>query len=245
LFNQLTRIPGKESFIALDQIAKEHPKAASRPWLATHARRKAEQDADIAHWSPNQVRDFHDHLDRTPSNHRELAELAVMRLLDLKDDLENGDDSVAKILLRVKEEPEMRNFLAHELRQKSHGRYTITQEEEFADGKRPDLRFHGAGFDAPVPAELKLAGKWTGPKLMERLENQLSGDYLRDVRSARGIFVLVNLDPDTRWQTPSIPRADFSELVAALQRHWSAVSEQHPHVDVIVVIGIDLTERAA
>lgn len=28
------------------------------------------------------------------------------------------------------------------------------KEEDFTDEKRPDLRFHGAGFDAPVPAEL-------------------------------------------------------------------------------------------
>jgi hypothetical protein len=174
-------------------LPMQHPSAESRPWLASYSKEKAEQDADLlAPWPPTQVRDFHEHLDRTPTNHRELADLAVMRLLDMKDDLENGDDSVAKILQRVNEEPEMRNFLAHELRGAARGRYTVTQEEEFADAKRPDLRFHGAGFDAPVPAELKLAERWTGPKLFERFENQLSGDYLRDNRSARGIFVLVN-----------------------------------------------------
>ena len=157
LFNQLAQIPGKEAFVALDEIAKQHPKAQLRPWLASYAKTKAEEDADLTAWSPEQVREFHEHLDRTPSNHRELADLAILRLLDLKDDLENGDESVAKILLLVKEEPEMRNFLAHQLREKALGRYTITQEEELADDKRPDLRFHGAGFDAPVPAELKLA----------------------------------------------------------------------------------------
>lgn len=243
LYEYLTKIPGKEAFIALDEISREHPRAGSRPWLVTHARKKAELDADIAIWSPTQVRDFHEHLDRTPSNHRELAELAIMRLLDLKDDLENGDDSVANVLRRVQEEPEMRNFLAHELREKSHGRYTITQEEEFADGKRPDLRFHGAGFDAPVPAELKLADRWTGPKLIERLENQLSGDYLRDNRSARGIFVLVNLDTKTHWQLPASPQTDFPELVSKLQEHWKAISGQHPHVEEIIVVGIDLAKR--
>jgi hypothetical protein len=66
--------------------------------------------------------------------------------------------------------------------------------------KRPDLRFHGAGFDAPVPAELMLAVRWTGSQLFERLENQLSADYLRDNRSARGIFALVNRTKGWRWQ---------------------------------------------
>jgi hypothetical protein len=243
LFDQLQRIPGKEAFVALDEIAKQHPKAQSRPWLASYAKTKAEQDSDGAAWSPAQVRDFHEHLDRTPTNHRELADLAIMRLLDLKDDLENGDDSVAKILLRVKEETEMRNFLAHELREKALGRYTITQEEEFADDKRPDLRFHGAGFDAPVPAELKLSDRWTGPKLFERLENQLSGDYLRDNRSGRGIFALVNLEPTKQWQLPSGNLVNFDGLVQALENHWKSISDKHPHVEDITIIGIDLTKR--
>jgi len=44
-----------------------------------------------------------------------------------------------------------------------------------------------------VPAELKLADNWTGPHLFERLEIQLCGEYLRDLRSSRGIFVIVYL----------------------------------------------------
>jgi hypothetical protein len=166
-----------------------------------------------------------------------------MRLLDLKDDLENGDDSVAKVLQRVGEEPEMRNYLAHELRSAARGRYTITQEEEFADAKRPDLRFHGAGFDSPVPAELKLAERWTGPKLFERFENQLSGDYLRDNRSARGIFVLVNRDKRKRWEFASRERLDFDTLIDALRAHWLEIANSYPHVEDVSVIGIDLTKR--
>ncbi len=243
LFNRLKRIPGKEAFVALDEIAKQHPKAQTRPWLASYAKTKAEQDADITPWSPVQVRDFHVRLDRTPSNHRELADLAIMRLNDLKDDLENGDDSVARLLLRVKAEPEMRNFLAHALREKAHDRYKITQEEELADDKRPDLRFHGIGFDAPVPAELKLADRWTGRELFERLENQLAGDYLRDNRSAYGIFVLVNLSHDKHWQPPSSERVDFDGLAQALQDHWKSIANKHPHVEDVAIIGIDLTKR--
>jgi hypothetical protein len=243
LFNRLQQIPGKEAFVALAEIAAQHPKAHSRPWLISFAHSKAEQDADLAPWSPTQLRDFHEHLDRTPSNHRELADLATMRLLDLKDDLENGDDSVSAILQRVEEEPEMRNYLAHELRQRAQGRYTITQEEELADAKRPDLRFHGAGFDAPVPSELKLADRWTGPQLFERLEVQLSGDYLRDNRSARGIFLLVNRTKGRQWQLPPGERVNFDKLLEALRHHWSSIADKHPHVEDLTVVGIDLAKR--
>lgn len=243
LFNQLRQIPGKEAFIALSEIAQQHPAAEVKPWLFSHAKNRAEQDADLDSWSPEKVREFHVHLDRTPTNHRELADLVVLRFLDMKDDLENGDDSVARILQKVEEEADMRNYLSRELREKAHGRYTVTQEEEFADAKRPDLRFHGAGFDAPVPAELKLAERWTGPKLLERLENQLSGDYLRDNRSARGIFVLVNRDNSRHWQVPSGDKVDFNGLVLALRAHWASIASKHIHVEELTVIGIDLLKR--
>lgn len=229
-------------------IAKVHPEESSRPWILHSAKTKAEKDGDIGSWSPSQVIDFHNKLDRTPRNHRELAELAVLRFLDLKDDLEHGDSSVSDILRTVTQETEMRKFIGRELREKAFGRYSIPQEEELADAKRPDLRFHGVNFDGPIPVELKLAdNKWGGPKLFERLENQLCGDYLRDNRSNRGIFVLVYRgDKKGGWDVPGCDnRLDFARLTSALQEHWKKISPKFPNVDDVTVIGIDLTKRSS
>jgi len=246
LFNLLNQIPGKESFLALNDIAKLHPEEASRPWILLHAKTKAEQDGDIEPWSPSQVRDFNEELERTPSTHRELAELAVLRILDLKDDLEHGDSSVADILQTVTQETDIRKYIGRELREKALGRYSIPQEEELADAKRPDLRLHGVSFDGPVPVELKLANNWSGPKLFERLENQLCGDYLRDKRSSRGIFVLVYRGDRGGWDLPdSNNRIDFAGLTTALQDHWWRISTKFSNVDDITVIGIDLTKRSS
>lgn len=244
LFSLLNQIPGKEPFLALLDIANGHPEETIRPWIMLHAKTKAEQDGDIGPWLPSQVRDFHEKLERTPRNHRDLAELAVLRLLDLKDDLEHGDSSVAGILQTVTHETEMRKYIGRELREKAFGRYSIPQEEELADAKRPDLRFHGVGFDGPVPAELKLADNWNGPVLFERLENQLCGDYLRDNRSNRGVLVLVYRGEKAGWDVPgSDNRVDFTGLTAALQDHWRQISPKFSNVDDITVIGIDLTKR--
>ena len=246
LFELLNKIPGKDAFLALEEIANLHPEEEKKSWLIQHAQRKAEQDADISPWSPAQVRDFHDKQERTPATHRDLAELAVLRLLDLRDDLENGDSSVAGVLLNVERETVMRNYLGHELREKAFGRYVIPQEEELADAKRPDLRFHGVGFDGPVPTELKLADKWSGPDLFERLENQLCGDYLRDSRSTRGVFALVYRGEKQGWDVPgSANRVDFDELTRALQQHWESISAKYPGIDEITVVGIDLTKRSS
>lgn len=244
LFSFIQEMPGKEAFLALMDIARAHPTESSRAWMAFHAKTKAALDADGPAWSPHQVRDFHDELERTPSNHRDLWYLAVDRLLDLKHDLEEGDASIASILQPIDKETEIRKYIGNWCRERSGGRYAIPQEEELADAKRPDLRFHGIGFDGPVPAELKLADKWTGPHLFERLEIQLCGDYLRDKRSSRGIFGLVYHGTKTSWNLPNGKRAEsFDALIGALQNHWMSLAFQFPDVEDIRVIGIDLTKR--
>lgn len=247
LFDALNKLSGKAAFLAMQEITQNHPDGSSRGWLMRLTRQKAEQDSELDPWTPSQVRDFNDKLDRTPKNHRELAEVAVLRLLDLKDDLENGDASVAAIVQRVERETEMRNYIARELREKSSGRYNIPQEDELADAKRPDLRFLGFGFEGAVPAELKLAdANWSGRALFERLENQLAGDYLRDIHSGQGIFVLVNRGGKKKnWEHPETQKAlNFDELTEALRAHWSKISPKFPNVDGITVIGIDLSKRS-
>jgi len=245
LFAILNDIPGKDAFLALEEIARAHPDEQARPWFKRYAKSKAELDSNNSPWTLSQVREFHEVQERTPSNHRDLFDLAVMRLLDLKDDLEGGDSSNASILRTIGKENEIRKFIGNWCRQSAHGRYSIPQEEELADAKRPDFRWHGVGFDAPVPMELKLADNWTGPKLFERLETQLCGDYLRDIRSRRGIFLLVYRGTQGRWERPGRGKSvDFEGLVQALQAHWFRISGGYEGVDDIRVIGIDLTARS-
>jgi len=243
LLNTLKMMPGKESYMALVEIAQKHHDKSARPWILLDAKTLAEQDGDLEPWTPMQVREFYNEQERTPSNHKELAELAIQRLLDLKDDLEQGDSSNASILMQVKE-IEVRKYIANELDKTAHGRYSIQQEYELADGKKPDIRFQGNGIDAPVPVELKIADNWKDQKLFERLENQLCGDYLRDKRSGRGIFLLVYRGKEQPWKVPGRDdRLNFDQLVAALQNHWTQISPSFPNIEEIKVIGIDLTKR--
>jgi len=101
-------------------------------------------------------------------------------------------------------------------------------------------------LDGPVPTELKIADKWTGPQLFERLENQLCGDYLRDDRSSCGIYLLVNRGEErSQWEHPATgARLDFAGLVDALQAHASSHIANDTKVEAITVVGIDLTTRA-
>jgi hypothetical protein len=245
ILQELNKAPGKEAFLALEEIANAHRQHPSFAYLENLCRNRAERDADLEAWTAEDVREFNERLDRTPSNHRELADLAVLRILDLKDDLEEGDDSIAAVVKAIERETVLRNFISRELRQKAFGRYSIPQEEQFADDKKPDLRFHGMGFDAPVPVELKIADNWTGSELFERLENQLAGDYLRDARGGRGIYALVYRgQKKSSWQLPGSRRTvDFGGLIEALRAHWASIASKFPGIDDVTIIGIDLKKR--
>ncbi|MEQ8403595.1 MAG: hypothetical protein RKE49_00760 [Oceanicaulis sp.] len=243
LTSLLEEIPGKAAFSALEALSREHPHVSARSWYHLKARRRAQADAEGQEWSPKQVLDFHREQERTPKNHQELFDLAVHRFSDLKADLEDGDNSVAATLLKVQQEVEMRKYLGGELRRLANGRYSIANEDELADAKRIDLRFLGAGFDGPVPVELKLAGKWRGSQFFERLQNQLCGDYLRDRRSSMGLFVLVNQGQRDTWHLLDGKSVDFAELVQSLQARGRNLARDLSGVDRVEVIGIDLTAR--
>jgi hypothetical protein len=244
LFAFIRETPGKQAYLALMEMERAHPAANSRPWMGFHAKTKATLDADFAPWRPSQVKEFNDARVATPANHRELWYFGVERLEDLKHELEHGDESIASILQGTDQETEFRKFIGGWLRGKAGGRYSIPPEEELADAKRPDLRFRGATFDGPVPIELKVADKWTGPHLFERMEVQLAGDYLRDVRSSRGIFLLVYVGTRKSWDLSGGGKAEsFEALLAALRQYWSVISSQYPSVEDLAVIGIDLTLR--
>lgn len=242
LLNIIRDTPGREAFLALEKIAREHPSQRLRAWSAFYTEQRAAADSKSSPWEPADVVDFQNQLEKIPASHRELWSLAIDRLHDLKHDLENGDSSIAEILLLANQETALRKYIGNWCRERAGGRYVIPQEEQLADDRRPDFRMHSSRFDGPVPIELKLADKWPGSRLFERLENQLGGDYLRDTRSSCGIFLVVNQGGRGIWETPK-GRLAFDELVMALQDEWQSLAPKYPNVADIKVIGIDLTKR--
>lgn len=245
LFNQLAAIPGKETYVALTELAKNHPDAKCRPWMQKHAYKRAEEDADLELWSAQQVREYDLHQAMTPTTHRQLFDLTVDRLIDLKAWIERGNDSPYKTWKRVDGETEMRNLVAGWLRSTASGRYTCAQENELPNRQRPDIWIQNAHVPSPVPIELKVLDKgWTGPELCERLRNQLAGDYLREETAGCGVMLLI-------WQGQSIQshwqigdrRVIRTELEAALKTYWDSIANSFPGIVAIDVILIDLTMR--
>lgn len=168
------------------------------------------------------------------------------RLLDLKNWLERGNDSPYQTWQRANGETELRTLIAGWLNQQCHEQYTTTQEPELANSQRMDIWLHNTNVRSPVPIELKLLDKsWSGPKLCERLRNQLVGDYLREESAGCGVMLLVwqGRKPEKRWMI-NRRLVGLSKLASALKLYWQGIAGEFPGVEAIDVIVIDLTMRA-
>lgn len=183
----------------------------------------------------------------TPTTHRQLFDLTVDRLIDLKAWIEHGNDSPYKTWQRASDETEMRNLVAGWLKSQSFGRYSCAQENELPNRQRPDIWTQNAVVGSPVPIELKLLDKgWSGPKLCERLRNQLVGDYLREETAGCGVMLLIwqGKSNQTRWRIGDRQIA-LTNLEEALESYWFTIANNFPGVVAIKVILIDLTVRDA
>lgn len=247
IFGYISKLKGKDTFNAWQKIAQGTTQQYIAEAAYEYGWKCACESADMRPWDISAIHEFSKEAEFRPQNSHQLFNLVEQRLIDLKDDLEKGDTSLAPLLVEHVMEVKHRLYIGGWLRDRSHGRYVVPQEEELANAQRPDIRIHGLGFDAPIPIELKIAGKWSGNVLFERLRNQLIGDYLRDQRSTRGVFLLVNTDISKRWEitlNDEIQKISFTQLIIKMQEYADNLVINDPTVEQIRVIGVDLTIRS-
>lgn len=242
LFTHLISIPGKETYLSLINLSKTHPNEDSREWMYINAQNILENEANLYEWSVQDVLDFASFQECKPTCLHDLFNIAVNRVHDLKHDLEDGEHSVSKTWALETYETRLRILTANWLRTHSNNNYSIHEEEEQSDGKKPDIRFYCQGLDPSVPIEIKIADNWTGNELIERAENQLCNDYLRDFHTEFGIFLLLYRGEKKRWKVGKF--LDFQNLVDHLRNHLKNHISNKPNIVDVEVIGIDLTIRS-
>jgi hypothetical protein len=79
--------------------------------------------------------------------------------------------------------------------------------------------------------------------LVERLENQLVGQYLRDHRSRYGIYVIGTIGRQQHWKHPQTGQSlAFDEVIGLLTERALELVQQNPRIGNLAVIGIDFCE---
>lgn len=244
LFKELCDIPGKETYLAIRELAEDNPSDLPRAWMLRLAFERAVKDGDIEDWSDDQLREFDFDQSMTPATNTQLFLLTVQRLIDIQTWLESGDDSPYQTWQRPEAETEMRNLFTGRLNDLANGRYSCAQENEMPNAQRPDIWVQRPGLTS-VPIELKLLDNgWTGPNLCERLRNQLAGDYLRDEGGGRGVMLLVwqGRAPERSWQIDG-RLVGLDDLEAALQEYWHSIAQDWPAVEEVKIVVVDLVRR--
>jgi hypothetical protein len=142
LVSILYEIPGPDTHRALIALSDFHAEDSPKARMLVLAERRAEADTEHRAWLPNDVDAFASDAERSPQTQDDLFRIALSRLDDLKLDLEEGDESEASLLRRVRNEVELRKVIANRLRFSAAGKYATGSEEELADATRTDIRLH-------------------------------------------------------------------------------------------------------
>lgn len=200
--------------------------------------------ADDTPWEAGDVRIFAKEYRSEPRSDYQLFRLITRLLADIKNHVERSENSANRLWIREGDQEEkFRGGLQDKLSERSLDWFNVVQEKEVDRKQRPDLAVERNGLNS-LPIEVKLAGSWSVSELLERLENQLVGQYLRPANIRHGIYVLGNTKAKRRWEVPnSDKRINFRELVSLLQERAKVLqSERRAHVDSVEVIGIDFSE---
>lgn len=244
LLERFTSIPGRQTVDTLLSLRDRPEWAYLRERLLIWAERRAAADGDLKRWEPSDVVQFEERFERPVGSSNDLYEVAYSRLASLKYELEH-DDFSNRDLLRQDErdralEESVQLWFAREFRHAARGQYTVHREEEVIDGDKPDIRLASQKADAPTSIEIKVADSWKYEELVEALEDQLVGRYMRAERSRHGVLLMTWHGKEPTWSDGK-DELTFPQVVERLSKKASELRASNREIDGLSVVGIDLT----
>ncbi|MBI4624370.1 MAG: hypothetical protein HY736_14285 [Verrucomicrobia bacterium] len=185
------------------------------------------QQADRERWRAADVREFAAEHETDPRTDRDLYRIVLKRVGDVKRDVEESDLGWRYELAAEVPEWRLRTWLASKLLVRSRQRYTVPQESVIDQNERPDIRIEQPRAGV-ASLEMKWAQDWSFNALMEALEVQLLGQYLRAHNSRHGVLVLgMHQGGNRHWLPGDGRHLDFPALVAALKAKAGDVDGNH------------------
>ena len=110
---------------------------------------------------------------------------------------------------------------------KKQGRsFSIEREPHVAGEKEPDIRVRAKSTDANVAIEIKVVESWTLKDLVEALEVQLCGRYLRAQDGRHGILLLVHRKARSWKDTTTGHTLTFPDVLTRLSSRAAIIAGQ-------------------
>jgi len=244
LLQRLSQSEDEQAVDVLNELLHVPELTNRHDWILHLLDEQVERQADLSPWTVNDVRIFMRDYEIDPKTDSDLFRIACRRLTDIKHDVEKSDNSLREEMRSDNDEPVLRRWLARQLTDRSRNRYTVPQEEEIDQEKRPDLCIDNPQT-ATISIELKWAENWTVSELLERLKNQLLGQYLRSENRRFGMYVLavIGKRPADYWARPqSTERLKFDQVLEIIEERAKKLVAESGHVQAIKVIGIDFRQ---
>ncbi len=248
LVSILLDTPGPEAHRVVMALAEDDDFADLADRMRLRARQRAAADAEFAALNPTQVCDLENGLEAPPTDRDSLFAVMVDRLEDLDHDLRDSDFTDQRILRSIAEESDMQRTLARRLKEGAKGAYSVTREEEVADGKHTDIRLAAVDGDQKAVIEVKIADRWTLKKLRQALRNQLLSQYLRHSDCKAGCLLLTYHGRKQHWVHQVHPEnkeiLTFSQVVELLKDEARSIEKEGAYDVRLAVIGFDLTDSS-
>lgn len=225
ILGRLRDEPGKDALLALREIAGSQP---GQEWLSRLLREKAEREGDFEPLEPQDVRYLGDHFECRPRSARQLGDTTRLRLLQLKEAVEENRSLDARVL-EIADAITARDLLRTRLEAQSDNAYTVAVPNDAS----LSLVISGVGYAA------------TQPLIAIASEDSPTASWVDTLASAntsrRGAIAVFQLARSKQWRWPWSKSPVLDEAVTKAQAHWEAKEDQVPTLDDVEVIGIDLT----
>jgi hypothetical protein len=237
--------PGADAFHALQRIADEPQFSVRAERFRQLARGKAERDAELPDWNENEVVRFERDHTAPVKTGTDLFRVVVSVFEDIQFHLTRDDVSSRPLLLRAKDEDEVRNWIVEQMNYRSGGRFHAHREAEVALRRRPDIIISATSASCEVAVEVKHGGKpWTVPRLESALRNQLAGDYLKPSTRRHGVFIVTHHGKRS-WRDPNSGEPiTFTSLIRRLDDLAKDLGESNGVPIVVRAFGIDASDQA-
>ena len=215
------------------QIAHNPVLGERAPWVTFRFSEHLARAADSAPWQESDVRGFGASNVPSITNLYDLYRVVLQRLDEIKHVVEGGDETPRAAFRSGDPESFLRQLVMRMLNERSLGQFSAVQEPEIDRAERPDVwvvsRF--GRFPIEIKKDESVA------TLMERLENQLVGQYLRDPANDFGIFCIGCVDQQ-HWRHEG-RNVGFGDVVEILRARAADIQAVHSRPIELAVVGID------
>lgn len=242
LLEWLANSNDKEAGNVLRDLITEPELAHLKDWILHLLDRYTENNSESQPWKPQDIRSFAKDFETTPYSDHDLYNITLRRLQDIKHSVEKADISARGDLHEDDDEAIFRSWLTRQLNDQAKGKYKAIQEEEIDLEEKPDIRIETPSI-SPISLELKWVDGRQLHSLIDDLNSQLVGKYLRAVNSNYGIYVIGYKRKQQKWKNNENDEwINFNQVIEVLKNHAEIILNNHSDIFGLSVISIDFSD---